>query len=91
MMSINCPLFLDRHIKIVNCPFNKLQWTQLVGRSKPQVATDFGLSGSIFCQVQAVLQVQRHSALRKENQLHMGRPLSSLNAPKLHVYHTGDA
>ena len=35
----------------------------------PQLATDFGLSGSLFAKCKAILQVQRQSALRKENQL----------------------
>ena len=60
-----------------------------------QLATDFGSYGSLFCQVQSgppSLKTQclkkRKSALTRST---WGRPLSSLNAPKLHVYHFADA
>ena len=58
-------------------------------------ATDFGSSGSLFCQVQSGPPSSKTQCLKKRNpdltRSTWGRPLSSLNAPKLHVYHAGDA
>ena len=59
------------------------------------VATDFGSSGSIFCQVQSGPQSSKTQCLKKRKpaltRSTWGRHLSSLNVPKLHVYHAGDA
>ena len=46
-----------------------LKYVLIYHKDRSQLATDFGSSGSFFAKCKAVLQVQRHSALRKENQL----------------------
>ena len=60
-----------------------------------QLATDFGFSGSLFSQVQSgppSLKTQCHKKRKPAfNMSTWGRPLSSPDAPKLNVYHNGDA
>ena len=60
-----------------------------------QLATDFGLFGSLFCQVQSGPPSSKTQYLKKRKpaltRSTWGRPLSSLNALKLYVYHSGDA
>ena len=58
-----------------------------------QLATDSGLSGSLFCQVKSRPPSLKTDFLKKRKPVltrsTWGRPLSSLNAP--HVYHASDA
>ena len=65
----------------------------LIGPS--QLATDSGSSGRVFCQVKSGPPSSKTDCLKKRKQAltrsTWGRPLSSLNAPKSHVYHASDA
>ena len=60
-----------------------------------QLATDSGSPGRVFCQVKSGPPSSKTQCLKKRKpaltRSTWGRPLSSLNAPKLHVYHAGDA
>ena len=60
-----------------------------------QLATYFEASRSLFCQVQSGPPSSKTQCLKTRKpavtRSTWGRPLSSLNAPKLHVYHAGDA
>ena len=60
-----------------------------------QLAMDSGSPGRVFCQVQIGPHSSKTHCLKKRKpaltRSTWGRPLSSLNAPKLHVYHAGDA